>query len=608
MRPAVNGTFHIGPLNATYTAGEPEILARALAVILRSSQPVACDIESYGLGLDGRRIKCVTFATANAAVVCDPREPEQARLIRTAFDLAPCLVFHNSTFDVPNLHCNSLIDPANLSKVYDTLIYARLAYPDLLTRKSLEALAHRHLGLIPHESIKLAFRRLGLTISEGYRHLDIDAPMYLMGAAVDAIVTARLLEPIRAAALATTTAGHHFAAVGVTGAAAARLVEREQVINRMLLRRSCKGFRIDLEYLDRYRATNQAARFAAEQGLSDASIRPGNANDLIKVLEAADAIPDSHPRTEKTGKPSTVAEHLERLDHPLARLFVLAKQITKVEEDYLRKVTDLAIADSSGWPRIHPHVNLLAATTGRMSIGDPPLHQFPEPARGIVLADPDDAMVSIDWSQIEPVLAANIAGDLPILAGYEDGSSDLYTELASLAGVPRKTAKVVLLAQMYGEGIAKLAADLRIDQDTARAYRSHIFTAMPKVAKLLQRLRAIGEDHRKIFTLSGRILHIPMGRPFNGYPAGVATHKAVNYFVQGGAYDLLAEALIGIDEAGLGDAVYLTMHDELVVSQPAAHDVQKIMATPPPRLVELARRVPVLRTDLAVLGERWSVA
>ena len=83
-------------------------------------------------------------------------------------------------------------------------------------------------------------------------------------------------------------------------------------------------------------------------------------------------------------------------------------------------------------------------------------------------------------------------------------------------------------------------------------------------------------------------------------------HKSVNYNVQGSAYDVLAEALVSIDKAGLGDAVYLAMHDELVVSTEAAGDVEQIMRTPPERLVRFAKRVPVLRTDRADMGDRWA--
>lgn len=63
-----------------------------------------------------------------------------------------------------------------------------------------------------------------------------------------------------------------------------------------------------------------------------------------------------------------------------------------------------------------------------------------------------------------------------------------------------------------------------------------------------------------------------------------------------------------MDEAGLGDAVYLAMHDELVVSTEAAEDVRKIMQEPPTRLIEIAQRTPVLRTDMLDLGDRWAEA
>lgn len=606
MQPAMNGTFTLlhGPLNAVYTAGSPQTTAPALVELLRSGEPIACDIETFGLGMDARRIKCVAFATARGAVVLNPREPADAHACRAMIRAAPELVFHNSPYDVPNLAANGLMRAEDCAKVTDTLIYARLAYPDTLERKSLDALAKRLLGLDSEESIKDAFKRLGLSIREGFKQLDIDAPMFLMGNAMDAVVTARLLPRIREHALAQTTMGHPFSEFGVRGEEATRLVEREQRVNRMLLRRAVRGLRVDMEFLESYKTTTGQERAAAEARLSAHGIRPGNANDLIRVLEAHGGIPDGYPRTPKTGRCSTTAGNLDKLSHPLARTYVTAKQIAKVQDDYLVKVSELAATTG----RIHPVVNLLAATTGRMSVGEPPLQQFPGAARGIILADEGDLLTSIDWAQIEPVVAANVAGDLGVLAGYEDGSSDLYTQLSLYAGITRKVAKVVLLAQMYGEGLAKLAADLGVEMDDARDLRDRIWAAMPKVGRLLWKLRTIGQDHRKVFTLSGRILTIPMGRGFDGGPPSVATHKAVNYFVQGSAYDVLAEALIGVDETGLGDAVYLAMHDELVVSSDAAHDVNKIMSTPPERLCFLAKRTPVLRTDMAELGERWAAA
>lgn len=597
-RPALDGQAFLPELNMSYAAG-PSGIDLCLDQLLSASM-LSVDIETYGLGADGRRLKCVGVATPAGSVVFDPRDEWQARQLSRCL-VGRTLIFHNAAYDVPNLFLNGLIDRAQVESVVDTLIYARLAWPDVLIRKGLEDLTQRFFGFRPEESMKVAFKRLGWTIKEGYKRMDIDSPLYLMGNAVDAVMTARIYPMVRKAALETLTQNHPFSTFGVKGDEAQRLLEREQLINRLKLRRSCAGIRVDFEYLDRYRQETSTRRGTAEAELESAGIRPGNANDLMKVI--GDALPAGYPRTKKTNRPSTVAAHLEVLQHPLARLFVQAKQIAHVEDDYLAKVVDLAVDD-----RIHPVVNILAATTGRMSYGEPPLHQFPEDARGILLADEGDALSSIDWSQIEPVVVANIAGDFRALQGYEAGTSDMYQDVGQFAHISRKEAKVTLLAQLYGEGLGKLAADLGIDFESARTIRDLVFRTLPATRRLLYKLRDIGESYRKVFTLSGRIVPVPMGRGFDGGPPSVATHKAVNYFVQGSAYDLLAECLMSVRDAGLADAIYLTMHDEVVCSTSAAHDIRKIMETPPERLVMLAKRVPVLRTDRADLGERWAAA
>lgn len=606
IQPAVMGTFHLPNVfgGVTYTAGR-EHVAPVLSLMVASRLPIAIDIETFGLGAAARRLKCVSFAVGRDAVVLDPRDPVQADHIRSAIANAKELVFHNSAFDVPNLILNNLMTVSDIAKVTDTLIYARLADPDERSSKSLLAAAKKYLGLVGGRSIEDAFKMLDIKKTDGYRLFDLDRPAYLQGAAMDVLVTVSLLPAVREAALRQITEGHPFSVNGVTGDAAWELREREQVINRMLLRRSARGLRVDFDFLENYRQSTQAELWRAEQELEKVGIVPGNGNSLTGFLDAGGHLPGNYPRTPKTGKPSATAKNLESLDHPLAQTFVSHKRITKILDDYLTKVADLAL-ERDGHSYVHPTTQVLAATTGRASMGDPPLHQFPGPARGIILADPGDQWVSIDWSQIEPVVAANIAGDKAVLSGYEDGSSDLYTEIAKVAGVPRKTAKVIVLAQMYGEGMKKLSEDLGIDIDSAYALKDAVFGAMPRVATLIKKLRGIGERYQCIFTMSGRIVPIPMSK-WDGRES-VAVHKAVNYFVQGSAYDVLAESLVRVEEAGLGDAVYLTMHDELGVSKDAAHDIERIMQTPPERLVMLSGRTPVLRTDMAVLGDRWGDA
>lgn len=584
------------------------------------SRPLSIDIESFGLGRYSSRLKCVSFSDEDAAVVLDPREDNQRLAVRDLIDRAPVLVFHNSAFDVPNLARNKLIDAGHLGKIIDTLIYARMAEPDGTVRKTLEHTAHRYLGTPVDDHLLKAFKLAGLTKEQGYYQFDIDRLVYLMGSAADAITTARLREHAHRAAYARLTTGHPFTDNGVTGAEALELIEKPQRFNRIMLRRAIKGLRVDLDFLDRYKEKTARELEQAEQELTRQSIRPGNNGDLIKFLDAADAIPIDYPRTAKTKAPSTVADHLETLTHPIAKTFVRYKQIAKVGNDYLQKVADQSGEDG----RVYPVTNVLAAVTGRASMGDPPLHQFPEDARGIILADDGDSMVSMDWAQIEPVVIANIAGDLDIVLAYESGEVDFYQGVAQAATLPRPSAKVTLLAQLYGEGLAKLALDLGISEEVAAELRGVVFDTLPNTANLVrgkaacgpgQReglLRRIGRDFGVVFTMSGRILPVPMGRGWVDEETGKvgpptrAVHKSVNFFVQGSAADVLMETVIAGEDAGLADTLYLTMHDELVTSKDSAPEWERIMQTPPERLCRLAKRVPLLRTDRADLGERWA--
>lgn len=600
--PAVIASPGVYPLfgdpDITYAIGRVHAVDQ-LREILREGKDVALDTESFGLGRDGYNLKCVQIANRNRVAVLDPRDPVQHEVIKKAIAWVKRIRMHNSPHDFPILIRNGLAVPDDAFKVVDSLIYARLAVPDEHTSKNLGMCASRYLGTSADDTLFRAFRALGMSRKDGFYQFDLDRPTYVINAALDGLLTFWLTDKTRDAALDTLTKDHPFTSVGVTGTEAEELREREQIINRRALWRNGKGFRADFEYLERYREDTHEKRLEAEATLEEHEIRPGNATDLIRFLDSQGALPARYPVTPKGKKPSTQAKHLEKLKHPVAQLYVDHKRIEKIEKDYLVKVVEMS--DENGW--VHPQLNILAAATGRMSAGNPPYQQFIGAARGIIMADPGDELTSIDWSQIEPVVAANMAHDVgPALMGYEDGSSDMYEGIATLAGITRKKAKTTLLAQLYGEGLAKLATDLEITQDEAAAIRQAVFKAMPQTALMIARIKSYSKRYAKVFTLSGRIVNVPV------YRGEVAAYKGVNYTVQGSAYDMLADTWVRVEKAGLGAAIYLPMHDELVVSKDAAHDIRKIMETPPERLCMIAKRTPVLRTDLMDLGERWAEA
>jgi DNA polymerase-1 len=649
-----SGTFPLsGFQGASYTIGREAVLD-AVSEIMRIPGMISCDIE--GCGKDGRKrydVKAVIIGDSNHAWIFDPRDTAQFHALRRIINEGDRkIVFHNSPFDVPILSIIGLMDLDTIWRVLDTLIWARLAEPDERARKTLTNAAATHLGIEISNPLPGMLKSLGISTATWYQDFDLDSPAYRIMAATDAILTHRLVSPVKDAAFRRLTEGHPFTRYGVTGSEALELVDREQIINRQHLRRTCRGYLVDPEYLDSYRDTTAAEQREIEKRLEDLGIRPGNAGDLTTYLDERGLLPDGYPRTPKTGKPSGAKGNLDLLTNDIARDFVVNKEVTHILRDYLDKTMDNA--DDEG--RIHSGVNILGAATGRMSIsGDAPLHQFSGPARGIILADDWEearrhmnhpvldengdphpctcsnmkGMVSIDWSQIEPVVVANIAGDIKAVEYYEAGNK-FYNALVEFGGIPYKAAKVTLLAQLYGEGIRKLAADLRVEPEEAESIRDMVWKTLPgskRLAGKKGKLQTIAAQYKLIFTLSGRIVPVPAGwwpcwdanepshdidrcRKCNnrGMIYSVAVHKGVNYFVQGSAYDLLAEAEVRIIKAGLGDAIYLPMHDELVVDAEAAHDIRRIMETPPERLCMLAKRTPKLRTDMAHLGERWAAA
>lgn len=608
VKSAFSGELWIESIGTQLVVGR-DYAIDAATMLARRNVPLACDIESEGLNELGRRLKCVIFSPypdGETSVILDPRDPHQWQAIADLIDRCPWLFFYNSCYDVPNLGMNRLMRPVHAAKIEDPLLTARLAEPDSSVRKSLADVANRYLGYgFDKEGMLASAKAVGMTSKQQmYREFDLDRMVYLRGAATDAAVTARVRDPLRAAAYTRLT-DHPFGnwGVGSTEEAVA-LINREQRLNRMALARTLKGYRVDLDFSDAYNARFATKLAQQEEELTTYGIRAGNANDLTAWLDRQGAIPPGYPRTGKTKALSGKKEDLAKLNHPVARTFVFQKEHTKTYRDYLSKVRDLAHDDGSGVLRLYPTINFLKAVTGRMSIGDPPLQQFPEAARGIILFDGEGT--SIDWSQIEPTLIAYIAGDENVIGPYERGDGKIYDIVARFANVSVKQAKTQTLGTLYGQGLDLTASKLGVDVPMAQQIKAQVFGAMPAVYEFTQDLRNIARQFKLVPTLSGRIIPIPE-QFFEGRKS-VATHKGVNYFVQGSAYDVLAEALVGCIDEGYAEALYFAMHDETLSDTEASRDIQRIMARPPLRLVERAGRTPLLKTDLLDLGERWNVA
>ena len=583
------------PTRRSYSAGDQAV--RNVVRMAAEAGTVSVDLESQGLAELAFRVKVGIVSTDRHACVLDATNPIHKLAFRDALRAARRLIFQNSAFDVPPLVTNGLMDLADIDKIFDTLVCARMALTGFGARRGLGDLEKRYLSGQLRSDSKDRFgawaKVNGLTKSEAFAKAGYAHPVYLAYAGWDGVLTS-MIEPHVIKDARRQLTDHPFGRYGADAEIADYLIEREQRVNRVMLRRSARGLAIDPERLEREQERLRARMNVLADELEEFGVKdPSNRNQLAAVLEAADALGEDYPHT-KTGKVSTAKEHLDAVQHPSAVAF-------REHDQHRRLFTYLEharlVAERTDG-RIHPQVNVLHARTGRTSYSNPELHQFIADARTVVTKDDEHSgMVSIDWSSIEPVTIANLAGDIGPIERFEAGEK-LYDVVSATAGVSYKVAKTVLLGSLYGLGIRSLAARLGVEKDEAKAIQAQVFEAMPRTRRMVGWAAAWSEEVGQTWTVSGRIIDVDRD----------AGYKGVNYCVQGSAYDVLAETVVGIDDAGLADHLYLTLHDECVVSEEAAHEVRQIMQRPPDRLCELAGRVPKLRTDAAYLGDRWDDA
>ena len=572
---------------------------------------IALDTETAGTdGIKRFHTKCVTASwwhsdTDVMSVIVEPHDLEGKALLRALCGTAETLVLHNAPFDIPPLYHYGWIALDDVLKVADTLVLARMGMTSKQNGRALEDLAPVYGGIADSDiSMRQLFGMLGHTQVEGWQAYDASTATYRIGAMSDTAATLRLYPQLRRMVrdylTNTPFAEEVIRAHGTRdmGAIADYLINREQRTNQIMLRRSALGLAVNMDYLTQY-LEKTGQEYEQTRGLLYAhgmeSTVTSSGDFLMEVLAAQGIAGDDWPRT-ATGKLAADKKTLEAFSHiPLVNAHLKSSNIGKIIA-YLEKIKE----HHSITGRVHPEVNVLGASaTGRMSYSEPPLQQFPADARPIICSDSGREWVSVDWSSIEPVIIANVARDDAFIESFEAGN-DLYMPLTSDT-VTRKQAKVLLLGALYGRGNASIAREMGVTLEEAKAKHTQMFAPMPRVASLIDTLRITSAREGCISTADGRLLTIapdPKTGEIHGY-------KGVNYFVQGSAYSALSEAINAVADAGLGDAIQIAIHDELVFDRAYLDQIRPLMSTPPYWLRNLCQRNVIFRTDANDLSTFW---
>jgi DNA polymerase-1 len=289
------------------------------------------------------------------------------------------------------------------------------------------------------------------------------------------------------------------------------------------------------------------------------------------------------PKPMKYGKGkvvSTAQDVLEELaeHHPVAALVLEYRQLSKLKSTYLDSLPQLTDAEG----RVHTTFNQVGTATGRLSSTNPNLQNIPvrtalgREIRAAFIAAPGNLLMSADYSQIELRLMAHFSQDPLLLDAYRTGK-DIHTLTASeVFGVDAATmdketrarAKAVNFGIVYGISPFGLAAQLGIDQKTAREYIERYFDRYKGVQRFINETLETVRREQAVKTQFGRVRPIPDIQSRNPNMRGFAERTAVNTPLQGTAADLIKLAMLKIDASimarRLRSRMTLQVHDELL--------------------------------------------
>jgi DNA polymerase-1 len=352
------------------------------------------------------------------------------------------------------------------------------------------------------------------------------------------------------------------------------------------------------------------------QEVAGYTFNPGSTQQLGRFLY--DDLGLASGRKTKTGR-STDADTLEALrdEHPVVEQILEWRQLTKLKSTYVDALPLLCTADS----RVHTSFNQAVATTGRLSSSDPNLQNIPvrtqwgQRIRRAFHADKGQRLVSADYSQVELRVLAHVTGEQELIEAFQRGE-DIHRRTAAevYAVAPedvtpdmRRIAKVVNFGVVYGLSDFGLARDTGMSREDAHTFIDAYFRNFPAVTTYLEAVRNHAREYGWVETFIGRRRYIADIRAANRQLRFAAERMAVNMPIQGGAADIMKQAMILVDtalrEKGLRSRILLQVHDELLLEAPA-EEVDDLVVLLRDRMgAAEALKVP-LDVDVKV-GDNW---
>jgi DNA polymerase-1 len=351
----------------------------------------------------------------------------------------------------------------------------------------------------------------------------------------------------------------------------------------VLARMEHAGIGVDRAYLENMGADLRGKLSALDAQIQELAGEPFNVNstDQLRYI-LFDKLGLPVIKKTSTGKPSTDASVLKKLNHPLVEALLEYREYEKLRSTYVDGYLPLVEPDG----RIRTRFNQMAATTGRLSSDRPNLQNIPirsESGRTIRLAfiagEGAEFLVA-DYSQIELRVLAHMSGDPFLLEAFRAGS-DIHTATAArvwgldeadVTTEQRRTAKMINFGLLYGMEAFGLADRLGIGRSEAQEHMDAYFSQFVQVKEFMSSVVTLARNQGYTTTLFGRRRYLPELKSDNFRIRQMGERMALNAPVQGTAADIIKKSMIDLDASlrseGLVSTLILQIHDELILESP----------------------------------------
>jgi DNA polymerase-1 len=367
------------------------------------------------------------------------------------------------------------------------------------------------------------------------------------------------------------------------------LCDLELPLIQVLAQMEKNGIRLDKAFLKKMSDDILSRLGELDIQIQDLAGHPLNINStqqLSKVLFEELKLPADPRWRTASGFYSTSADILEELrgSHQIIGAILEYRELAKLQSTYLLA---LPLQVNPQTNRIHTSYSQAGAVTGRLSSNNPNLQNIPtrtEIGRKVrcgFVADAGCYLLSVDYSQIELRIVADMSGDEAMLAAFRAGEDIHAATAAAILGIPledvtkdqRRHAKAVNFGLIYGMSAFGLTRSTDLTLAEAENFVREYFEHFPAVKKYLDGIRRSAAQQGFTETKLGRRRYFPqLTSGGNQNLRARAEREAINSPIQGTAADILKIAMIrmpnAIKEARLSAKMLLQVHDELVLECP----------------------------------------